>query len=108
MNGASNPYSVGIASVPVNDLDISNQFTKYKEEEKGHKAPQVLPFNFNAMDELVSILYKDLLAIRKVIMDAEKNSQVNKRYTAPILAVIDNIGNEILQSIPELLDKLEM
>jgi len=108
MTGATNPYSVGIASVPINDFDASSQVAKYKEEEKGHKAPQVLPFNFNAMDELVSILYKDLLSIRKVIMDAEKNSQVNKKYTTPILDVIDNIGNEILQTIPELLDKLEM
>ena len=105
---ATNPYRVGIAADPINDLDVSNQVQKYKDEEASYKAPQVLPFNFNGAQELISILYKDLLDIRNMVLAAERNPLVKTKYTAPILKVIDNIGNEILQDIPELLDKLQL
>jgi hypothetical protein len=105
---ATNPYSVGIAPNPINDLDTQSQVQKYKDEEKTHIAPQVLPFDLNGSQELISALYKDLLAIRNMILAAEKNPQVKTKYTKPILKVIDNIGNEILQDIPELLDKLQL
>ena len=105
---ATNPYSVGIAPNPINNLDTQSQIQKFKDEEATHIAPQVLPFDFDKSQELISMLYKNLLDIRNMVLAAEKNPQVKTRFTRPILNVIDNIGNEILQDIPELLDKLQL
>ena len=105
---ATNPYNVGIAPNSIRDLDTSNQMSKYKGEEATYIAPQELPFVFNGTREVISSIYKSLLDLRNLVLNAEKNPLVNSEYTQPILQVIDNIGNEILQDIPELLDKLQL
>lgn len=105
---ATNPYSIGVAPKPINDLDVSAQTKRYKEEEASQKAPQVLPFNFNSANELMSKLFLDLLELRKMFADAENNSQVKSKNLRPIYKIIDNIGTEITQDIPELLDKLAL
>lgn len=105
---ATNPYSVNIAPNFVSGLDTQSQIRKYKDEEQTHLAPQVMPFDFNGSQELISALYKDLLALRNMVLAAEKNSLIKTKYTNPILKIVDNIGKEILQDIPELLDKLQL
>lgn len=105
---ATNPYNTGIAPNPIYDLDTQSQMRLYKGEEKTHMAPQVMPFDFNGSQELISKLYKDLLDLRNMIIAAEKNSQIKRKYTDSMLQVIDNIGREILQDIPELLDKVQL
>jgi hypothetical protein len=105
---ATNPYSVGIAPNPINDLDVSSQIQKYKGEEQSHIAPQLLPYVFNGAHEAIGNLYKSLLDLRSLVLNAEKNPQVKSIFTTPILNVIDDIGNKILQDIPELLDNLQL
>lgn len=105
---ATNPYNVGIAPNPIYNLDTQNQMRKYRDEEKNHVAPQALPFNFDGSQELISKLYKDLIDLRNMVITAENNSQIKRKYTYSILKVIDNIGKEILQDIPELLDKVQL
>lgn len=104
----NSPYNVGQAPPPVLDLDVSTQIKRYKDEENTHKAPHVLPFNFNAASEVISELYKNLLQLRKMLIEAESNPTVKRKGINPILAVVDNIGAEITQTLPELLDKLEL
>lgn len=105
----SSPYSVGVASVPINNsFNTAAQMKKYKEEEMTQKAPQILPFDFNASEELISKLYEDLTLFRIMLEKAKQNSQVKSKNIDPILGVIDNIGVQILQTIPELLDKLKI
>jgi hypothetical protein len=108
MPTATNPYNLGVASKPIHDLDVTSQFSRYKQDEETHKAPQVLPFNFNAANELMSTLFQDLIALRKMFVAAENNSQVKSKNLTPIYKVIDNIGEEITQTIPELLDNLKL
>ena len=105
---ATNPYNIGVASKPITDFDVSAQIKKYEDEAATHEAPQVLPFNFNSANELISKLYLDLLELRAMFITAESNSQVKAKYLEPIYKVIDNIGAEITQNIPELLDKLAL
>jgi hypothetical protein len=105
---ATNPYNVGIATNPKLDFDASSQLSKYKDEEATHIAPQVLPFVFDGTHEFIGNLYKSLLDLRSLIINAEKNPQVNNKYTHPILGVIDDIGNKVLMDIPEMLDKLQL
>ena len=106
----SSPYNVGIAPVPINNsLNTAAQMKKYKEEEETtYKAPQILPFDFNATEELISKLYEDLTLFRIMLEKAKQNPQVKSKNIDPILGVIDNIGVQILQTIPELLDKLKI
>jgi hypothetical protein len=105
---ATNPYSIGVAPKPITDFDVSAQTKRYKDEELTHKAPQVLPFNFDSANELISKLYIDLLELRAMFQAAESNSQVKSKNLRPIYKVIDDIGTEITQNIPELLDKLAL
>lgn len=105
---ATNPYNTGIAPNPIYDLDTQSQMRKYKGEEKTHMAPPVMPFDFNSSMELISKLYKDLIDLRDMILAAEKNSQIERKYTDSILQVIDNVGREILQDIPEVLAKVQL
>jgi len=65
---------------------------------------KVLP----VMGSMISAKESSLKEGRAMVLAAEKNPQVKTRFTTPILNVIDNIGNEILQDIPELLDKLQL
>ena len=105
----SSPYSTGIAPIPINNsFNADAQMKKYKEEETTHKAPQILPFDFNATEELISKLYEDLTLFRIMLEKAKQNPQVKSKNIDPILGVIDNIGVQILQTIPELLDKLKI
>jgi hypothetical protein len=89
-------------------LDTGSQIAKYRQEEETHRAPQSLPFNFDVAYELTSKLYQDLLEFRKMIISAENNPTVKRKNLAPIYGIIDNIGKEITQTIPELLDKLKL
>lgn len=109
MPTATNPYNLGVAPKPNYDLDTGSQVAKYRQEEEDtHKAPQSLPFNFDVAYELTSKLYQDLLELRKMIISAETNPTVKRKNLTPIYSIIDNIGKEITQTIPELLDKLKL
>jgi hypothetical protein len=102
-------YSVGIAPIPINNsLDTGAQEKRYKEEELSQKAPKILPYNLDAMNELTVKLFGDLLTLRKMLIEAEKKPQVKSSSIQPILGVIDDIGNQFLQTIPELLEKLKL
>ncbi len=43
-----------------------------------------------------------------MLIEAEKKPQVKSSSIKPILNIIDDIGNQFLQTIPELLDKLKL
>jgi len=105
----TSPYSVGTAPIPINNsLDVSAQKKKFEEEELAQKAPKILPYNLDAMNELTVKLFGDLLSLRKMLIEAEKKPQVKSSKVQPILNIIDDIGNQFLQTIPELLEKLKL
>ena len=107
MNPTTNPYSTQAVSAPINhDMDVTTQINQYKEEEKTHKAPKVLPFSFDSTQEILSQMYENLLTFRKVVNGAEKEARINKGVLNEITKIVDSIGEQILVKLPEQLDKL--
>lgn len=107
MVNTTNPYSTQSVTAPINhDMNVSAQVKRYKDEERFHKAPRIVPFDFDASKEILSQMYENLLIFRKSLSSAENNSQINKNVLAAITQIVDNIGEEILVKIPEQLDKV--
>ena len=107
MQSPTNPYSVNVASSLKHNGNEVGSYDKEREE-AGHKAPKILPFDFNATQELLSRLYIDATMLRDMITTAEKNTQIKKAKIKPVIDAIDNINIQITQTIPELLAILEL
>ena len=107
MQSSTNPYSTNIASSLKHNGNEVGSYDK-ESEEAGHKAPKILPFNFNAAQELLSRLYIDAIMLKTMITAAEKNTQIKRSKIKPVIDAIDNVNVQITQTIPELLAILEL
>mgnify|MGYP003624590834 FL=1 len=54
MDGAEFPYSVGPEDKPINfHMNVQDQIDMYKDNEKEQKAPPILPFEVEHMNQLL-------------------------------------------------------
>lgn len=109
MNGPNNPYSTtSLTNSPQLTMDVSTQIAKNREDEQQTKAPQTLPFTLDAANQVLGDMYMTLLQFKTMIQQTETEPKINKQALQNLVSCIDGIGQEILITIPENLDKLKL
>ena len=102
MNGAEFPYSVNPDDTPIND-------------EKHQKAPPILPYDLNEMNEMLGNVFVSLAELRNMLSRVKNQPEEGPTqlpYDGINKGAIDNINNkidkinELVLDIPEDLAKI--
>jgi len=112
MNNGNFPYSTGPVTQPINfHMNVQDQTLKYKDDEKFQKAPPILPYELERMNEVLGNTFVSLAELRTMLVNVSTNQPVtgptefkgrgiNKAALSNIISKIDNI-NELILDIPE-------
>ena len=105
MDGPEFPYSVGPEDNPINfHMNVQDQIDMYKDNEKYQKAPPILPFELEQMNELLGNTFVALAELRNMLSKAKANKNISSGAINQINDKIDKI-NELID-IPEDLSKI--
>ena len=108
MNGGENPYSTGPETNPINfHMNVNDQIIKYDDDEKFQKAPPILPFELEKLNEFMGDTFVALANLRTLLTNASKNPEINKAALSNIISKIDNI-NELILDIPDDLANIDI
>ena len=108
MNNGYYPYSIGVADKQFSrDLDPSGQINKYKEDEKLQKAPPILPYDLDTVQQSLGNAFVSLTQVRAALDIAEGNEEIDYSAIDSIKNKIDEI-NKIILDIPEDLAKISI
>tara|TARA_R100001082_G_scaffold67952_2_gene38492 strand:- start:528 stop:854 length:327 start_codon:yes stop_codon:yes gene_type:complete len=106
MDGSEFPYSITPDDKPINyHMNVQDQLTMYKDNEKHQKAPPILPFELDQMNELLSNTFVSLAELRNMLSKAKANENIASGVIDCINDKIDQI-NELILDIPEDLSKI--
>ena len=106
MDGAEFPYSVGPEDNPINfHMNVQDQINMYKDNEKYQKAPAILPFELQQINELLSNTFVSLAELRNMLSKAKANENISSGAINQINNKIDKI-NELILDIPEDISKI--
>jgi|TARA_R100001163_G_C5059630_1_gene196318 hypothetical protein len=116
MNGEEFPYSVKPDDTPINyNMPTDGQQAKYKEDERHQKAPPILPYELNEINEMLGNIFVTLAELRNRLSRVKDQpvqgptqlpvNGVNKGAIDSINNKIDNI-NKLILDIPEDLAKI--
>ena len=112
MNAGENPYSTGPETNPINfHMNVNDQIIKYKDDEKFQKAPPILPYELERMNEVLGNTFVSLAELRTMLVNVATNQPktgptefkekgINKAALSNIISKIDNI-NELILDIPD-------
>lgn len=102
-------YSTQFLSVPIKyGDDPSRQLGKIREEEKGQKAPQKMPYQLSQSQEVLSKIYSDLLILKGMLNRAKSDPEIATDPIYNMNDLIDQISSIILIDMSNELDKLSM
>jgi hypothetical protein len=102
-------YSTQFLSVPIKyGDDPSRQLGKIREEEKGHRAPQEMPYNLSQSQEVLSRIYSDLLNLKSMVNKAKNDPEIDTDPIYNINDLIDKMSSMILIDVSNELDKLAL
>ena len=108
MDGAEFPYSVGPEDNPISfHMNVQDQIDMYKDNEKQQKAPSILPFELQHMNELLGSTFVSLAELRNMLSKAKANKDISSGAVDQINDKIDKI-NELILDIPEDLSKISI
>ena len=108
MDGAEFPYSTGPEDNPINfHMNVQDQLSMYKDNEKHQKAPPILPFELQHMNELLSNTFVSLAELRNMLSTAKANKDISSSAVDQINDKIDKI-NELILDIPDDLSKISI
>ena len=118
MSSAQFPYSTGPEQNPINfHMNVQDQMSLYKDNEKYQKAPPILPFEIERINEVLGNTFVSLAELRTMLVQLSTkepvpgnptelpNKGINKAALSNIISKIDNI-NELILDIPESLAKI--
>ena len=106
MNDGKFPYSVGPEDNPIQfHMPVVDQIIKYKDDEKFQKAPPVLPFELERINEVLGDTFVSLAELRTMLVSASNNEEISKAALSSTISKIDKI-NELILDIPEDLAKI--
>tara|TARA_R110002012_G_scaffold15869_1_gene62350 strand:- start:7993 stop:8355 length:363 start_codon:yes stop_codon:yes gene_type:complete len=113
MSSAQFPYSTGPEQNPINfHMNVQDQIIKYKDDEKFQKAPPILPFEIEKINEVLGNTFVSLAELRTMLVQLSTkqpepgnptelpNKGINKAALSNIISKIDNI-NELILDIPD-------
>lgn len=108
MDGSGySPYFTGIADKQIAlSMDTSGQLMKYKDDEKEQKAPPILPYELETINQLLGNVFVSLAELRTMLISAEGNRDIDARALDRIKGRIEEITQIIVLDIPEDLDKI--
>ena len=108
MDGAEFPYSTGPEDNPINfHMNVQDQLSMYKDNEKHQKAPPILPFELQHMNELLGNTFVSLAELRNMLSNAKANKDISSSAVDLINDKIDKI-NELILDIPDDLSKISI
>ena len=106
MNDGKFPYSIGPEDNPIQfHMPVVDQIIKYKDDEKFQKAPPILPFELERINEVLGSTFVSLAELRTMLVSASNNEEINKAALSSTISKIDKI-NELILDIPEDLAKI--
>jgi hypothetical protein len=106
MNDGKFPYSIGPEDNPIQfHMPVVDQIIKYKDDEKFQKAPPILPFELERINEVLGDTFVSLAELRTMLVSASNNEEINKAAISNTISKIDKI-NELILDIPEDLAKI--
>ena len=106
MDGPEFPYSVGPEDNPINfHMNVQDQMDMYKDNEKYQKAPPILPFELDQMNELLGNTFVSLAELRNMLSKAKESESISNGAVDHINNKIDKI-NELILDIPDDLAKI--
>jgi hypothetical protein len=106
MDGPEFPYSVGPEDNPINfHMNVQDQLSMYKDNEKYQKAPPILPYQLQQINELLGNTFVSLAELRNMLSKAKANENISSGAINQINDKIDKI-NELILDIPEDLSKI--
>jgi len=106
MDGAEFPYSVGPEDKPINfHMNVQDQIDMYKDNEKEQKAPPILPFEVEHMNQLLGNTFVSLAELRNMLSKAKESEEISNGVVDHINNKIDKI-NELILDIPDDLAKI--
>ena len=88
-------------------MNAQDQMSIYKDNEKYQKAPPILPFELQQMNELLSNTFVSLAELRNMLSKAKANENISSVVVNQINNKIDKI-NELILDIPEDLSKISI
>ena len=106
MNDGKFPYSIGPEDNPIQfHMPVVDQIIKYKDDEKFQKAPPILPFELERINEVLGTTFVSLAELRTMLVSASNSEEINKAALSSTISKIDKI-NELILDIPEDLAKI--
>ena len=106
MDGAEFPYSVGPENNPINfHMNVQDQMSMYKDNEKQDKAPPVLPYELDRINEVLGSAFVSLAELRNMLARTQASNKTPNGAISQITDKIDKI-NELILDIPEDLAKI--
>jgi len=106
MNDGKFPYSIGPEDNPIQfHMPVVDQIIKYKDDEKFQKAPPILPYELERINEVLGDTFVSLAELRTMLVTASNNEEINKAALSNTISKIDQI-NELILDIPEDLAKI--
>ena len=106
MNDGKFPYSIGPEDNPIQfHMPVVDQIIKYKDDEKFQKAPPILPYELERINEVLGTTFVSLAELRTMLVSASNNEEINKAALSSTISKIDKI-NELILDIPEDLAKI--
>ena len=101
MNDGKNPYSIGPEDNPIQfHMPVVDQIIKYKDDEKFQKAPPILLFELERINDVLGATFVSLAELRTMLVSASNNEEINKAALSSTISKIDKI-NELILDIPE-------
>tara|TARA_A100001391_G_C4968252_1_gene251928 strand:+ start:46 stop:378 length:333 start_codon:yes stop_codon:yes gene_type:complete len=106
-NNGYYPYFTGIADKQFSpSLNTDGQIRKYKEDEAKQKAPPILPYELQQIEQLLGDTFVSLAELRGMLDVASSRSGIDSSTLDSINQKIDQINKILTLEIPEDLSKI--
>lgn len=106
-NNGYYPYFTGIADKQYSpNLNTDGQIRKYKEDEMKQKAPPILPYELQQIQQLMGDTFVSLAELRAMLMTASNRKGIDSNTIDSINQKIDKINEILTLEIPEDLSKI--
>jgi len=107
MDGAEFPYSVGPENNPINfHMNVQDQMSMYKDNEKDQKAPPILPFDLEPMNQELCEVFSRLANIRNMLARAVNQPVQGDPTELPYDQAAGKINKGAVQNITNKIDQI--
>ena len=107
MDGADFPYSVGPEDKPINfHMNVQDQISMYKDNEKDQKAPPILPFDLEPMNQELCEVFSRLANIRNMLARAVNQPVQGDPTELPYDQAAGKINKGAVQNITNKIDQI--